>query len=207
MTIQDHAGKHVIGVAGLGNMRAHELLKEFAPGSGDENRDFFLIHPDPNLRNAEKIKLSNVPSELDFRTYWNQIGDPFQKFFDNKYPLIRGTVLPPKTRLTDFEGYLYLINAELIKELKQRALKAKRDMGFNEGFPNDPNWQTAKAIAQELVTDMDDLEHIVHAGSKTGAGHRHNVASLKKSIRDLQHDLVALGYVYDPNTPDYIRKV
>jgi len=64
---------------------------------------------------------------------------------------------------------------------------------------------TARAIAQELQQDLEDLEHIQHSGSTIAAGNPHNVQSLKQSIAELLAELEALGFEYAPELPNLVR--
>ena len=67
------------------------------------------------------------------------------------------------------------------------------------------NYNTAKQLAKELHLNIEDLTHIVAAGSKIAAGNPHNVQSLKTDISELYNEIMDLGFEYDPNTPDLIR--
>ncbi len=64
---------------------------------------------------------------------------------------------------------------------------------------------TARALAQELYTDLHDLYQIKQAGSRTGAGHPDYTVKLAASVRELAAELDKLGYEFDLNSPGYIR--
>lgn len=70
---------------------------------------------------------------------------------------------------------------------------------------NGANFYTAKSLAIELHQNLEDLMHIISAGSSTGAGNPHNVQSLKQDIQQLYNEILDLGYEYDAEKPQYIR--
>ena len=67
------------------------------------------------------------------------------------------------------------------------------------------NLNTAKQLAIELHSNIDDLNHIIASGSTVAAGNPHNVMSLKNDIASLYNEIMDLGFEYDPKSSQLIR--
>jgi hypothetical protein len=65
---------------------------------------------------------------------------------------------------------------------------------------------TAIELANELYQNLNDLKDIFTSKSTIGAGHPHNIQSLRNDIIQLSKEIKELGYVYDPRSPGRIRK-
>ena len=202
MTIQDHAGRHAIGVAGPGNMRAHQLKEkkkktartlggfavrtvDVGTGSIDENNQATI--------NKKGIRVGSlVDLTKQFPAYKSLIGQVKEITEFGKVRIQIVQIEPGSKPAQHRVGTMISVAPNYIS----------KDKIVNE---TNADARTASALAQELYQNLEDLTHIYAAGSTVTAGNPHNVQSLKQDIVQLHKEIIRLGFDYDPKSPNLVK--